>query len=420
MEDIVAEITDLKSEVDKCASTAATAVKKYNDRLAERVTDDGKIDLREQLVRFYNPDLVRRVSSNLVKDENEQRTQTARVRQALIEKLGDRPSFSLFNQRIGTTEFVDVLDKECAKNAQIAHNNLVVNAKEKLLGVSIIDRLKDRYGGDPQELRSYVTELVGRAGNYLTLDASEVHKIGPGIPSGVQTAVSKMSVIVPRAPEQAEFTAKLKAAFQGARGGDVEIIDSDAKPNEITLISLTNLLPLRYVRQISFLKEKYDQKLKGSNAARAKLELHLEGDGSQHPRIFVPLQDEMKRDALPYLLIAKALGLIREELNPRTGSKGLIFTAKDESGLDTDPIDLGKSLTESLSRVDLETADLIRGHANRLLEGKRDSERSDLQKLIVGEVDQVKSARGNNVSDEIYRQFLEGARLAVKILKPEN
>jgi hypothetical protein len=422
MEDIVAEITDLKSEVDKCASTAAAAVKKYNDRLAERVTDDGKIDLREQLVRFYDPNLVKRVSSNLVKDENEQRTQTARVRQALLEKLGDHPSFAIFNQRIGLTEFIDVLDKECTSNAQIAHNNLVVNTREKLLGVSIIDRLKDRYGADPQQLRSYVTELVGRAGNYLTLEASEVHKIGPGIPGGAQTAVSKMSVIVPRAPEQAEFTGKLKEAFQGARGGDVEIIDSDAKPNEITLISLTNLFPLRYVRQVAFLKEKYEQRLQGSNAARAKLELHLEGDGSQHPRIFVPLQEEMKHDVLPYLLIARVLGLIRDEVNARTGSKGLIFISKDENGLDTDPIDLGKSLTEALTRIDMESADLIRQHSTKRLASDyaQESQRADLQTKIVGEVEEIKASRGNNVGDEVYRQFLEGGRVAVKILKRES
>lgn len=421
MEDIVAEITDLKSEVDKCASTAAAAVKKYNDRIAERVTDDGKIDLREQLVRFYDPNLVRRVSSTLVKDENEQRTQTARVRQALLEKLGEHPNFSVFNQRIGLTDFVDILDKECARNAQIAHNNLVLNAKEKLLGVSIIDRLKDRYGGDAQELRSYVTELVNRAGNYLTLDQSEVHKIGPGIPNGVQTAVSKMSVIVPRAPEQAEFIGKLKAAFQGARGGDVEIIDSDAKPNEITLISLTNLFPLRYVHQVGFLKGKYEQRLQGSNAARAKLELHIEGDGMQHPRVFVPLQEEVRRDVVPYLLLAKVLGLVREETNGR-GVKGLVFVAKDESGLDTDPIDLGKSLPESLTKISLETGDLIRGFTNKTLESDYalDSQRVDLQKQIVAEVEQIKAARGNNMGDEVYRQFLEGGRSAVKILKREN
>ena len=218
-----------------------------------------------------------------------------------------------------------------------------------------------------------------------------------------------MSVIVPRAPEQAEFTTKLKQAFQGARGGDVEIVDSDAKPNEITLISLTNLFPLRYVRQIAFLKEKYDQKLSGSNAARAKLELHLEGDGSQYPRIFVPLQEEMRHDALPYLLIAKALGLVREEANPRTGAKGLIFVSKDETGLDTDPIDLGKSLIESVAKIDLEGADLIRGHVNRVLgnEWAQESQRAELQKRIVGEVDEVKSSRGTTLATKSIASFLK-------------
>lgn len=422
MEDVMGEISDLKSEVDKCASTAAAAVKKYNDRLAERVTDDGKIDLREQLVRFYDPDLVRRVSTNLVKDENEQRTQTARVRQALIDRLGDHPNFAVFNQRTGPADFLDVLDKECAKNAQIAHNNLVVNERDKLLGVSIIERLKERYGGDAQELRTYVTELVSHAGSYLTFDASEEHKIGPGIPSGVQTAVSTMSVIMPRRPELAEFTGKLKAAFQGARGGNVEIIDSDAKPNEIALISLTDLFPLRYVKQVAFLKEKYDQRLKGSNGPRARLELHLEGDGSQYPRIFVPLQDEMRRDALPYLLLAKALGMIQEEVNSRTGAPGLFFVSKDESGFDTDPIDLGKNLIEAVTRIDIEGADLIRVHVTQLLRSDftEDSKRTALQKQIVADVDQVKVLRGGSASDEVYGQFRDAGRLAVRIIRPEN
>lgn len=422
LEDVMAEMTELKSEVDKCASTAAAAVKKYNDRIAERVTDDGKIDLREQLVRFYDPDVVRRVNASLVKDENEQRTQSARVRQALIDRLGDHPNFSAFNQRTSQADFIDVLDKECAKNAQIAHNNLVVNEKEKLLGVSIIERLKERYGGDAQELRTYVTELVGHAGSYLTFDPSEQHKIGPGIPSGVQTAVSTMSVIMPRRPELAEFTGKLKEAFQGARGGNVEIIDSDAKPNEITLISLTDLFPLRYVKQVAFLKERYDQRLKGTNGTRARLELHLEGDGSQYPRIFVPLQDEMKRDALPYLLLAKSLGLAHEEVNSRSGTASLLFVSKDEAGFDTDPIDLGKNLIEAAGKIDIEGADLIRVHVNQRLRSgfAEESKRAELQKLVVAEVEQVKVLRGNNASDDVYGQFRDAGRAAVKIIRPES
>jgi len=422
-EELVAELTDLKSEVDKAASTIAAAVKKYSARIAERIQDGSKGDLREQLVRFYDPQMVRSVSSTLTKNETEQRTQSNRVRQALAARLGDHPGFSLFNQRIGVTDFIDVLDKECAASAQVAHNNIVTNPKQKLLGVSIIDRLKERYGGDAQQLRSYATELVARAGNYLSFDASEMHKTGPGIPSGVQTAVSRLSILMPKAPEQAEFAAKLKETFQGAREGDVEVIDSDVNVNEITLISLTNLFPLRYAKQVAFLKQKYDLKMTGPNADRAKMELHIEGDGTQHPRLFVPLQDEIRHDAIPYLLLAKATGLLREEANVQTGSRSLTFVAKDADGFDTDPIGLGKDFSEALGKVTLEYADIIRGYVTKRLESTdctQDAARAELQKAVVAEVERIKAERGNNVNDEVYRRFLDGGKQAVKILKKES
>lgn len=422
-EELVTELTDLKSEIDKAASTIAAAVKKYSDRIAERIQDNGKHDLREQLVRFYDPQVVRAVSTTLTKDETEQRTQSNRVRQALSGRLGDHPTFALFNQRINVTDFLDVLDKECASSAQVAHNNIVTNPKEKLLGVSIIDRLKERYGGNPQELRSYVTELVARAGNYLSLDPSEIHKTGPGIPGGVQTAVSRLSILMPKAPEQAEFTTKLKETFQGAREGDVEVIDSDVNVNEITLVSLSNLFPLRYAKQVGFLKQRYDLKMSGPNAARAKLELHIEGDGSQHPRLFVPLQDEVRRDAIPYLLLAKAIGLLSEGANVQTGAKVLIFVAKDESGFDTDPIELGSDLVEAVGKITMEYADVIHGYVDKKLNSPQYTliaAREELQKTIVAEVERIKAVRGSNVNDEVYRRFLDGGKQAVKALKREN
>lgn len=421
-EELIAEITDLKSETDKCTSTIAEATKKYNDRINERITDDGSVDLREQLVRFYNPALVRTVSKNLIKDENEQRTQTSRVRLSLIGRLGENPNFSVFNQRIGVSACLDVLDKECANNARIAHNNLVQNPKEKLLGVSIIEKLKERYGDGSQELKSYITDLVNRAGNYISFEPSEVHKIGPGIPAGVQTAVSKMSVIMPKAPEEAEFAARLREVFRGSRSGEVEIIESDVKPHEIILISLTNLFPLRYVRQAGFLKQKYDLKLNGPNAERAKMELHLEGDGSQHPKLFVPLQEEVKKDAIPYLLLAKALNILQEATNPETGATELVVIAKDEDGFDTEPIYLGKNFADSINKLDFENAELIRGYVQNLLNGEYafDTKRAELQRTIVADVERIKIERGNNIQDEVYKRFLEGGKRAVKILKRES
>ena len=66
-DELMTELTDLKSETDKAGSTISSAVKKYTERIGERIQDNGQRDLREQLVRFYDPRVVRSVSSTLSK-----------------------------------------------------------------------------------------------------------------------------------------------------------------------------------------------------------------------------------------------------------------------------------------------------------------------------------------------------------------
>ena len=75
-----------------------------------------------------------------------------------------------------------------------------------------------------------------------------------------------------------------------------------------------------------------------------------------------------------------------------------------------------------MTKIDMESADLIRQHANHALERDypQESQRAELQKQEVSTVEEVKMSRGNNVGDDVYRQFLEGGGLAVKILKREN
>ena len=113
---------------------------------------------------------------------------------------------------------------------------------------------------------------------------------------------------------------------------------------------------------------------------------------------------------------------MQEEVSSRTGNTGLFFVSKDEDGFDTDPIDLGKNLIDAASRIDMEGADLIRVHVMQLLRSDfaEDSKRALLQKQIVVDVDQIKTLRGGSASDEIYGQFRDAGRQAVKIIRPES
>jgi len=287
--------------------------------------------------------------------------------------------------------------------------------------MSIIDKLRDRYGADTQELKSYVSELVSRAGNFVALEPLEIHRAAPGIPVGVPTAIGKFTVILPRAPEQADFSKVLKEAIREARTGDVEIIESDGRPNEITLVSITNLLPLRYLQPLKFLEEKFRRRI-DTGGARALLELHTEGDGTAWPRLFVASSAEIREQALPYLLLAKVLGFIHEGKNPATGADEVLLVTKDADGFDNDPVALGKSFTASADSINLETLHNIKSVCTETLSSPghiHQDRRDEVRRAILSEVEAVKSARGGNIQDETYRRFLDAGRRAVAILKGE-
>jgi hypothetical protein len=417
--EVIAETTDLKSEVDRIANTLQQALKKFDTGMDSRLNDAGSGDLRQHLIRFYDPIQVKTVSRRLVLDEAEQKTQTSRVRAALMEKVGANPTFALFNQRISQSTFLDLLETVCEDNARIAHQNLVQNPKDRLLGVSIIEKLQNRYGADPQELKSYLTQLVNGAGNFVALEPLEIHRASPGIPVGVPTAISKFTVIMPKAPEQAEFARVLKDALREARTGDVEIIESDNRPNEITLVSITNLLPLRYLKPLKFLEEKYRRRI-ATGGTRAQMELHTEGDGLAWPRLFVASSAEVKQEALPYVLLAKVLGVIHEGKNPVTGKPEVWLLTKDADGFDNDPVALGGDFLGSADSIGLEALHTIKTVCEGLLKDPAYAHvdrRNEVQRAIVAEVDAVKARSGGNMQEDTYLRFREAGRKATALLK---
>ena len=56
-------------------------------------------------------------------------------------------------------------------------------------------------------------------------------------------------------------SAQMPPLVQAAKTGDVEIIESDGRPNEITLISITNLFPVRYLKPLKLFEEKYRRRI---------------------------------------------------------------------------------------------------------------------------------------------------------------
>lgn len=417
-EELSAEIDDLKGHVDQAASTISAALKSYEDSIARRCNDPAeRFDFKKELIRFYNSDAVKRTTAMLTREENEQRTQTGRIRQAIAERLGDRQTFASFNERISRVVFADTIEKQAKENAEIAHNTLVTNPKERLLGVSILDKLKDRYS-DEHDLRAFAADLIKHAGNFAIFNEAEQRNSEAGVPN--QICVRSFAALVPKSDD--EFAKRLQDALsRGVSGGlgGLQFVETTSRPNEICLVSLTNLIPLRTLELVKFLGDRYAEAITTPNSAEARMFLHLEGDGSQYPGLYAR---QTRNEAAPYLLLGKALGLITQNTSAATGEESLVFVTKDKYGLDRDAIDLGRSMTDAFDKLDAtglqDLIDSVEGALNSPA-WLHISRKEELRQALIAEVQSVKQSRNNDLQDPLFKKFNEGARKAIEqYLKP--
>lgn len=424
LQELISEIRDLATNVSRCSALLDDAVKEFTNRISERCNDTDQPDLRQPLVRYYNPSRVKDFAHLLERKEDEQKQQAQIVRAALIAQIGPDPDFAAFHARVTRQKFFDVMERNCAETSRIAHDSLVSVTRDlsPLFGGNIVGRLEKEFSGRAEDLKKFLYDLVARAGYFLEFDNQEVTRSSPGIETGAFTKVQQFMVIVPKAKEHAEFSATLqkllKEQFQG--GVAVEFIESDEKPNEITIIGIANLFPARYSKRLRFLKDRYDQRISRSdNPEKIKLELHCEGDGTQFPDLFVPDQSEMVQKALPFLLIAKVIGLLKPVTNPTTGSTDLFLIEEDSDGLPK-RTKLGRSLPDVSETLDILTAQRFEESVKQLLsadEYRHIEKRTAIQQQLKEELQSVLKERNDNFEDPVYKRFEGGTRAAMQLIK---
>ena len=420
------DLSEIKSSIDTFASRISEVTTKYKTDLKERVregqTDQGGtqpsqgLEGHQQVVRFYDAKRVVEITRVMTIDQPDQFSSTREVRQALISLLGETKTFGQLAKEATPGKLRDTIDNACRRHADVAHENLVQRAQQRVLGINVVDKLRERYDGNADGLRKFVKDLVGHADNYLVMNPDEADRNVPGLPANRQP-LSNTTIILP-ASDDAAFSGTLANEFRDFAPGGATIVPSLTRKNEIVIISLMNMFPLRYVKMMEFLRDKYNEKMTGSNSKRAKLEGHIEGDGSDLPRVFLPSGSEPVDDAIPYLLLARGMKLVQEIRNPQGNTEWALLT-KDADGFDADPVFLGRTIGEASSKINLLNSDLIRSETEKMLaraEYQSDAKREELRAAILADVELVKVERGNNLNDETFKRFRDGGKRAFALL----
>jgi hypothetical protein len=265
----------------------------------------------------------------------------------------------------------------------------------RLLSVSIVDKLKERYEGNPELMKKEIRDHVTKSGYLLRLNEAEHGKRGPGADSN-GNKVTSLIIMLPDANKDDSFIKDLRSAFQGSvgDGSSISFVDTgDKRRHEISILNFVHLFPLRYVELLGKLRERYETRKK-DDPKQSILQLHTENPAGQFPPLFIP---PVRETAGPVLLLGLALGTVRPKL--KGGAPG---TIRDElvcvDGSDDPLYDLGAGFDGSIAACGTREIyeKVTQGNLQRTLQLKSESQTGKLDDTRVRIVSLSKEISGND------------------------
>ncbi len=406
---LISEIIDLKAVTEHFSAVVNNASDSISKDLEQRLANTCETDAKAHVVRYFDADVVRKSAKELTSDEVIQKTHAASVRSTILSKIGADASISKLDKTLNLVQLIDTITSSSEQGALTAHSNNVLDPKKKILGISIIDKFEERYSNDTAALRLKIHDLLSKAGAFLTINPSERDKVAPGIPAGAQVLVTKTIIILPKRREQGGFVDELKNAFKAAMNGDIEFVETDHQQNEITILTLKNLFPLRMVGILPFLQQKYSERIK-IDEKRYSMELQTSGTLGDYPSLFSPNAADLKLSAGENILLGISLGIIIKS------AKGTyLLVSKDDDGFDNPPIELANTIIESVSKVDFEISNILDKQVSSLIGNINNS--AEIEERIKALIEETKTQDGFDISSRAYQQLVESAKGSFKRLR---
>ncbi len=436
--EIIQEMQILSGTIREFNDTLASSISNSEKLIASRCKD-GKMttqSFNESIVKYYDSEDVRQFTQKVIRNQDIQKNQTANLRKSITSLAGSEPSFSKLLENVNPDRLLEIFDTESRESAVAAHNELNVSKKDKLIGVNIIEKLYEQYGGQEKqaELNDFARNIIQKSGIYLNFDKTEVLRNLPNQSAtpkkGLSVLKSSVIVSIPPCPELKGFIDDLKDAFKRNVSGDIVVAfdELSTKMNEITALSVTYCFSLRMVEHMKFLKQKYELKLNEQNAAFNKLVLHLDGDGTQYPKIVLESstagRNKYISDNIGKSILAIGMDIIKHQSREDgTGRNAYSIIETNEYGMPMPPTIMSETVVGMIEYLgqDFDNgenfAEKILPKIDNKLKGDflHIEKRKELITLISGNIiPKVMNECNGNASDNSYKMIYDALMLEFK------
>lgn len=344
----------------------------------------------ETNIKKYNPEKVHTLTKQFVANKDYQQQNAAAIRSRLVANLGEDGEHSFANL-YETTDYSNTLDimlDICQESAVHAMEDMAANDPlNRMVSVNILEKLKQEL--NTEELKEeFVKKIVRQASPYARLNSEETAKV---IPGNTGSMMSMVQVCLPRPTGNTQtFYDELIKAFETTIPGfnRKEDVAENYKVNQIVVVAAKSGLPLRYLDNLTVLKDKYDHLVAAPNAELNRMVLHTESFPKTLPSLFELTPDEIEKMVRKPLMLAYALGIISEQQDPVTGQKFDAINIPDEFS-DTNWVPLGKDFVATIQtlRQDLQKAQSLVAQVEQELQKQaRSNEQKASLREAVGEV----------------------------------
>lgn len=356
-------------------------------------------------VKKYDPEKVRAIVRQYTSNKEYQENASQKVRDALLASLGQDGERSFVNlyDKTDLNLVTDTILDICTEVAVVAMDETAKSDPlSKMVGVNILDKLKQELTNDDR-MEAFVKQIINSSASYVQFNSQEKSKDTTGS-TGAMMSMLQLSIPKPDESQQAFYNQLIKA-FQAAIPGfsPSDDVAEHYKSNEIVAISANSGFPLRYLSNMTVLKDKYDKLVNAPGGEFNRMVLHTESFSDINkviPSLYEMDSLTIKKVILPILMLAYALGLIEEQQDPVTGERFSAMKGKDAFGNDK-WLPLGKDfgqIWEALGQDYGKAMDL----KDKVDETLAAQVRSNEQKAV------VKQALGNVLQNQVKGSLCEG------------
>lgn len=328
LQEIIFRLSIIMDKVKECRTRLDQVIGDVTEKAVNKCNPNE--EEKDSNLKRYDPRKVQAiVKQYMTTTDTEISTTTAskNIRNKMVASLGENVevSFGLLNKEIDYESVRTNIIVECGNIAKDAMEKTATNdSGNRMTNVNILEKLKQELV-TPEQLKEFVSLVLRKARPCVQFNPNETAD-GVGMMRMVQVSIP------PATKTTQEFREKLIDAF----GGGVSV---HHKPNEIVVVTAASGFPLRYLSNMTTLKEKYDSLVLGPNGDYYRMLLHTEcfpDFEKAIPALFNKSIEEMQRETLPVMMLAYAMNLITIQSNPDTGERYVCYKGMNAVGMETD------------------------------------------------------------------------------------